>query len=262
MHRPIVLSGTVLLALTLSLTCFGATLESIPPEAKIQVRGGAWFGNVEGDILVKEAGIGTEVDLEADLGIDGETSPEVQVNFRPWSKLIFGLGYRKLDYSGSNVLTRDIEFGGTTYTIGVDVDSEIELTFYDIDFRHAIVQVANSEICWGIGVSIVDLDVSVEGDPGGGTVKETESAVVPLPGLALGARLQPIDHLYFRAEVRGVYAGSTGHIVDAEAAVGANLTRYFSIEGGYRIFDFGVDVGDVDASMTFDGAFVAASAQF
>jgi len=256
------LSAGILAALTFSFACYGVTLESIPPEAKVQVRGGAWFSNVDGDILVEEAGIGTEVDLEGDLGIDGETSPEIQVNFRPWSKLIFGVGYRKLDYSGSNVLTRDIEFGGTTYTVGVDVDSEMELAFYDIDLRHAIVQVANSEFCWGIGVSIVDLDVSVEGDPGGGTVTETESAVVPLPGLALGARLQPLDLVYVRAEARGLYAGSTGHIVDAEAAVGANLTRYFSVEGGYRIFDFSVDIDDVDASMTFDGAFVSASGQF
>jgi len=260
--RRFVVPAAGALALLLLGLSYAATLESIPPEAKVQIRGGAWFGNVDGDILVEEAGIGTEVDLEGDLGIDGETSPEIQVNFRPWSKLIVGLGYRKLDYSGTNVLTRDIEFGGTTYTTGVDVDSDMQLAFYDIDLRHAIIQIANSEICWGVGVSIVDLDVSVEGDPGGGTVKETESAIVPLPGLALGARLQPLDLVYARAEARGVYAGSTGHIVDAEAAVGANLTRYFSIEGGYRIFDFGVDVGDVDASMTFDGAFVSASAQF
>lgn len=262
MRRLIVLSGTVLLALTLSLTSFGATLESISPDAKVQFRSEAWFNSVDGDITVEQAGIGTTVDLEDDLGFDDETSSGFQLNFRPWRKTIFGVGYRKLDYTGSSTLSRDIDFGGTTYTIGVDVDSEMELAVYDIDFRHALIQVGNSELCWGVGVSIVDVDVSVEGDPGGGTVKESESALLPIPGLAIGGRLQPIDLLYFRAEARGVYAGSSGHVVDAEAAVGANLTRYFSVEAGYRIFDFGVDIDDVDASMTFDGFFFSGSAQF
>jgi len=68
--------------------------------------------------------------------------------------------------------------------------------------------------------------------------------------------------VYVRAEARGVYAGNYGHIVDAEAAVGANLTKYFSVEAGYRVFDFGVDADNVDASISFNGFFFSGSAQF
>jgi len=193
MRRFTASAGVVLFALAFSFSCYAVTLESISPDARIQFRGDAWFNSIDGDIKVEDGGTGTTVDLEGDLGLNDETSPGFQLNVRPWRSTTFGLGYRKLDYSGSNTLSREIEFGGTTYQVGVDVDSDMELTFYDIDFRRALIQVDNSELCWGLGVSIVDIDVSVEGESGGNTVKESESVVVPIPGLALGGRLQPLD---------------------------------------------------------------------
>src|SRR5207247_9696096 len=64
---------------------------------------------------------------------------------------------------------------------------------------------------------------------------ETEKLAIALPssGLAIDWSPHPVVDLF--AEVSGLTLGDRGHVVDAEAGVRVNLSKFFAIIGGYRL---------------------------
>ncbi len=262
MRQPVLLATTLILLCLIGFSPFARSAESISLDDRFQFRLVSWFVAPSGDIKVEDNDIGTDVDIERDLALGDDTSPGLQLLFRPWQSTILAFGYQSLSFQGSNTIERAIQFGGQTYVVGADVESELDVAFYDLDLRRSIIQELDSELSWGLGVSVLDVDASAEGQTAGGVEKESGSAVAILPNLALGGRFQPTDFFYVRCEARGIYAGSYGHIADVDAAIGATVARYFTLEAGYRIFDFGLDVRDVNAGITFDGFFIAGALNF
>jgi len=79
-------------------------------------------------------------------------------------------------------------------------------------------------------------------------------------GLAIDWSPHPVVDLF--AEVSGLTLGDRGHVVDAEAGVRVNLTRFFAIIGGYRLFEVRGEEDSSFARLRLSGPFVGATLRF
>ena len=82
---------------------------------ELGVRGYYWFPELSGDLRVDDAGIvGTELNLEDDLGVDDESYPIIEV-LAGIGRHHLSLSFYNADYEGDVVLSQDIIFNGELF---------------------------------------------------------------------------------------------------------------------------------------------------
>src|SRR5947209_753526 len=93
-------------------------------------------------------------------------------------------------------------------------------------------------------------------------LRETEKFAIALPSIGLAIDWSPHPVVDLFAEVSGLTLGDRGHVVDAEAGVRVNLTRFFAIIGGYRLFEVRGEEDSSFARLRLSGPFVGATLRF
>jgi hypothetical protein len=136
--------------LALSLLLVALLLPASSSAFEIGARGYYWFPSLDGNVKVDEAAIiGTTIDFEKDLGIEDENYPSVEV-FLGGGRHHLALTYTNIEYSGRKMLTRDIIFGGETFT-GL-VDSSIEYKMMDLLYQYDFLNLENVGAGFSLGV--------------------------------------------------------------------------------------------------------------
>jgi len=110
---------------------------------EIGARGYYWFPSLGGTVKVDEASIvGTTIDFDKDLGIEGENYPSVEV-FVGLGNHHLSFTHTDIDYSGTNTLTKDIYFKGERYEDEALVDSSIEYKMMDFLYQYDLLDLEN-----------------------------------------------------------------------------------------------------------------------
>jgi len=229
---------------------------------EIGARGYYWFPSLDGKLKVDEANIiGTTIDFENDLAIEDEDYPSGEV-FVGVGKHHLDLGYTKVDYSGSNVLTRDIVFNGKTYSIGDLVSSSIEYKMIDFHYQYDFINLENALAGFSLGgvfqVKYLDGEVSLKA----AGLDEKEDFTLPIPMVGLNLHIGIIAGI-LEARVRGTamtYSGDS--MYELMGDISWTPVPFIDIHGGYRTFVIDVEQDDVLLDYDMSGPYAAITISF
>jgi outer membrane protein len=246
------------LALFLALVLMPFTLSAF----EIGARGYYWFPSLDGKLRVDEAGtIGDTVDFENDLAIEDEDYPSVEA-FVGVGKHHLDLGYTKVDYSGSNVLTRTIIFNGETYPVSSLVSSSIEYKMIDFHYQYDFINLENALAGFSLGgvfqVKYLDGEVTLKTTG----LDEKEDFTLPIPMVGLNLHIGIIADI-LEARVRGTamtYSGDS--MYELVGDISWTPFPFIGIHGGYKTFVIDVDEEDVLLDYDMSGPYAAITISF
>jgi hypothetical protein len=237
----------------------GAAFVATPAQAQtlqddywFQVSG--YWANVDTDVSVSQVDnptVGTEIDLEDDLGFDdSEFLPAFLAGARVGGCFSIGAEYYALNRDSSFDLAREIVIEDVTYPVAGTVTSSFDTDIYRLTVGWAFARGPNYELGGAIGVHATNLDISIEGQGSvnGAPVsaqQRRQDFLAPLPtiglfgnyevmpGLTIGAR---VDYLSLSV---GDY---DGRLLNTQISASYRFTRNFGVGILYRYVDYQVDV--------------------
>lgn len=238
---------------------FSVFVSSSNASAIVNVEGRYWFTDLDDSVQISSAStVGTDIDLVNDTGLDDKK------NF--WEgRLTLELGshslryaYTPLKWNGSKTITRDITFGGTTYSASADVESELSFDYHRLGYEYDIIDTLNNKL--GIILEVKYLDGKARLKTA--TLDQTESFNVPIPAVGVAAQVGLPFFISVGGEVTGIALGNQMYLIDGEAGVNISPMPFVTISGGYRIFKLHVEHDNDKGDLTLKGPFVMLRADF
>jgi len=233
----------ILLGVTLCLV-----FVAVPSTAvELGIRGYYWMPGLDGDINYDS---GDDLDLEDDLGMDTESYPMIDI-FAGFGNHHLLFTYYKVEYSGSEKLKDDIEFGGTTFPAGDKVDSELEYSVMDFAYQWDAIDLENFLAGASLGLvgKVKYMDITSAKVEGGGESEDVDIAG-PIP------MVLESDNIH-----TGIgYSGNS--VVEYFGDISYTPFPFMGIHAGYRSFAVDVDVDDLDSNFTTAGPYGALTISF
>ncbi len=167
------------------------------------------------------------------------------------------VGYSKFGHSGSGEITKGFQFGGESFGIGTDVDTNFDLKMYDLTLYYEILDNwVNLDL--GLNVKYLDGVLTVKGQNivTQQLIDESDDIKAPIPMLYAKARFDvPTTDLSFQAEGNYVsYDGNT--LYDAELGARYTFLLGLGLEIGYKTMKIKLnDVDDLSMDSDFSGAY-------
>jgi hypothetical protein len=204
--------------------------------------------------LDSDAGSGTEVDSEDDLGLERVAlRPRIGFRWRPGRRHELEASYLFISRTGLKTLDGDITIDSVTYVAGAELESRIGQSQLGLNYRWAIHAAERSQYGLNVGLGATFFDASWLGrasvSNGTGTIADSvsfEKSVVG-PSLALGGfgRWQVGERWYIEAELGGLYVPVDN--IKVSIIQGGGAVRYFPLdwlgtELGYSLTGFKVTI--------------------
>lgn len=224
-----------------------------------------WIQGFKGEAAIDTGSLaGTLIDFKDDLGLPNrDTTPSAKVWFRWFKKNHLDVDYFDSTRSGDGVLTRSINFNGTTYSSGQAVRSDLGLKLYQMQYRYHFLDLPLVEVGVGLGLNAAQINMEINGSSSGRT---TFDKTVGYPTVTGAVIVKPIPGLHIRAEANGLSVNVSGNhvnILDARVQVEASFAHALKVFGGYRTWHFNVDATDFGhVESTFRGPYVGLGVKF
>lgn len=189
----VVSGGAVIVLLLLASTANAAT----DPRFSISV--GAFFTDRDTKTSISgEAGAGTDVDLEDDLGLDNsDTVFRVDAYWRFAEKHRLDFNAFDLSRSGSKQIERDFTWGDTTYPVNTVVDATLDLAIYKVAYTWEFLKRDRSFLGATLGLYVMDVDSTLTGSLL--SQNEAHDLTAPLPVLGLRGEYRFADRWSLRS---------------------------------------------------------------
>ncbi len=232
----------------------------------ISVEGRVWFADFDSQVKIVDSGVGTSVDGKSDLGFDNKNLSEVRVNWQKSPQSNLRYAFTHMAYRGDKTLDSTVEFNGKTYSMGTEVQSEMDLKYHRISWLRKLMSLSadNYHAGWLAELKILSMDVSLETPNLSPRVSESESLTVPLPSLgAFGDfSFTKENDLNAFVEFSGMTLGSLGHFYDTEFGLKYNPIKEVSLLGGYRIINMKAEYHDNALDLELKGPFIGGAINF
>ena len=220
----------------------------------VSLKGGYVVLKPEGDFAVDGNGLsGTKVDLDEDLGFDESEGWQGEAALSFGSFRLAG-SYLPLSFSGDGTLSNEVTFNGQSFVANTDVESDIDIDFYDIALAWHVINIDDLPVRFQLGpeisVKVVDADVSMVA--AGGTPREDESVLIPVPTIGLRSRIALSDYIGLVGRV-GYVEYARNSLLDADAQIEFSPVPFVGIYAGYRYLDMNVDESGVSIDAKLDG---------
>jgi outer membrane protein len=209
-----------------------------------------WQQNYDGTV---RSG-GANVDLRDDLGFADERNNVYFAEFDHPLPLLPNLRLQHTEISATErtTLATTISFDDVTYTAGMPVKSELDLTHTDATFYYRLL---DNWIKLRVGLTARQFDQGVEIRSLSNGEASSESIDSVLPLLYLAARFDlPFSGLYAGGDVNAI-AYSDSHLYDGRINIGYEMPFGLGVEAGYRRFELKYDDNGDTADITIDGAY-------
>jgi len=230
----------------------------------VELEGRYWFADIKAKVNIDSSSVpGTTVDFKEDLGIDAEDAPGVRLTFGlPFNSKI-RLAYTFLHFEGDATLERTIAFGGSTFAVNTQVDSELDMHYGRLGWIWQPIAIPGIlKLGPMLELKGVVFDATVETRNASPAIQESKELGLLLPTIGAAVDFTPHRMIHLFAEVSGLPAGSLGHIVDAEAGIRIVPLPFFTIAAGYRLFDLKIEDDDDFGKAKLYGPFVGVSVRF
>lgn len=194
------------------------------------------------------------IGLEQDLGYNDTSSTSVNISFEHPLPVLPNVKYQgyDLDVSSSSTLTGNIEFGGTTYNSGNDINSTLDLSHNDIVLYYELL---DNWVNFDVGLDLKKFDgrVSIDGTEGIESIDIDET----IPMIYLSARFDlPMTGFYVGADIQQLSLGDSS-AEDSTLMVGYESKKGLGIEGGIKTFNIELeDVNNLNTNLEYDGLYL------
>lgn len=212
--------------------------------------------DVDGDFGISAAGVEStnswdDLGAERDDGVLG-----LRADFK-WGMPHLTISTQSSTHDGDGTLTADIDQGGTTFTAGSDVATELDLGIHQGVLTFDLAPTDMVEFGLGLGVTLLDVDMAITDDFSGDTISTDES--VPMPVLAVRGGLRHGDF-----EAAALVTGMSLDISDVDVSFfdidlfgrwkffGGDDHIRGSLVIGYRMVTLEVDYDDDDEEVEVD----------
>ncbi len=214
-----------------------------------------WEPDISGSFIGDDP-FDTQIDLVDDLGLEDISSSNLVLTLEHPIPLLPNIRYQNIDLDsmGSNTLSQDIRFDGTTFTSGNLVTSAFDLSHDDIVLYYEILD-NWVNLDFGLDIKVFDGEVVLFD-----TVTSASSRVIideTIPLLYLSARFDlPFSGFYIGADFSGADI-SDNSLEDISILLGYESNSGLGFEGGYKKFSLELnDVTDVNADLEYDGIYL------
>jgi opacity protein-like surface antigen len=176
---------------------------------------GGFFQKFETTVRIDSTttGLGTEVNLEDDLGLSSD-----QVNFRADGYWRFGR-HGRLDFAylgwnrqANHKIDRDITIGDTVYHAGATLDSRLKVSFAELYYGYSFWNTPEFEAGLQLGLTALFNKTQFEGtgtvsggggSTGGSFASEDRSLTAPVPAIGAQLRYTLLPGFLATARIRG-----------------------------------------------------------
>ncbi|MEX2319804.1 MAG: hypothetical protein WD668_00535, partial [Saccharospirillum sp.] len=226
-----------------------------------------------------------EIDLKGDqnFGSPIGLNQDAESGLYAWTKIsvpIFpdvGLKYQNLYSTGTNSIADTVTYGGESQTYSEEVDSEFDLSYFDLSLTYGI-PLPSASVDFGLNFRSLIGGFSAEGQTSGQSVDaafEVGGSPIIVPMLYLGGSFDiPVADVRLGAELKTLPIGDT-NITDLEvkgtwfAPLPTNILVKLGIEAGYRNYGLtigdstlGADTSDFASEVNYSGFFAGAAMSF
>lgn len=235
-------------------------LASSPPAhaagVDFSVGGGGWRTAPSGTIRYNSGGAaGTDVRLENDLGLNSRTQGYLWADLEHPIPLVpnVRVEYASLKTSGTKVLSRNLVYGGSTYTASTRVTSDGSVKQSDLILYYAPI---NNWLKLDLGLDVKYLDVQFRLSDSGQSTQAKGTTVVPM---LYGNVSFQIPTTSLSLGVAGSFIGYGGSsFSDLRARAAYLFGSHIGVEGGYRRVRLKIDSDSIDPNgdIRFDGTYL------
>jgi hypothetical protein len=157
---------------------------------KFQVSAGTFMpiSNAKVKVSNNSGNIGTEIDLENDLGFDRTLVTFIaDFQYRLKRRSRFDLTYYRFNRNSTTRLKEDINFGDNTYLAHTIANSKFNTQIYRLSYGYSVIEKPKYELGILIGAHIVKADSEMTADTVNGvfTKKDEFGFTAPLPNLGI-----------------------------------------------------------------------------
>ena len=158
--------------------------------------------------------------------------------------------------NGSKVLDQDVQIGDQIYPEGTGVNSETQLTFYNLDYVYNFLLDDRVRLGGSVGLHTTTIKLNVS-ETGGGRA-ETEEATAPLPMIGLRLDVVLAKHWRMKTAINLFYIeydNYTGRLSDTLVAVEYDPWKHFGLGVGVNAINYQIDADGGSDFTDFDGSF-------
>jgi hypothetical protein len=207
--------------------------------------------NTDVRIDANDGSIGTTVDAEEDLGLPTtNVEPRLAFRWRPGRRHELEAGYQLARRSAERTLERTIDFGDSTFDLGLRVDTEMNTDQAFLNYRFALLANERTQVGLGVGLGAVfaklELNALVNAASNDVTFSVPKSITGPLGSLGGYGRFLAGERWYFEADARYIKVDIgrlDARIAEINGATRYSLSRMFAIEAGYGLSAVKLDIG-------------------
>jgi len=259
MVPPIVSQGVFMrqIALVFASLALPVALHAADTEANnywLRVQANAWMPALQGEARFQSNGSPADnIDME-DLNLtDAEVVPMIDVYIKPPIFFIpnFHFGVFTFAVDETATLSSSVTFGGTTFTGGTTVTSEVDLADAYAEMFFMPLDLDLVGLGFGLGVHGLQTDISIDD----GTVREKFATDVIFPVISLHAHLNLLDSLGLEVEANGIDAevgGIDGSFYDVRAQLSWRPINWVGINAGYRAMRLDAAIEEDQDEASFD----------
>jgi hypothetical protein len=206
---------------------------------------GIYTPNVDTTARLNGAGglVGTEISFEEDLGFtERNDMPAILASVRLGERWKIEAEYLSLRRDNSRALSRTINWGDNTYTVGTTVTSEFSSDIFRLSGAYSFIKDAQMEAGFALGLHNTDFKMSIAA---AGVGSETGEVLAPLPTLGFyGAyAFTPKWLLSGRVDIFSLdYDDYEGQLINATLGVDYRLFRNLGLGIAYRYIDYDLSV--------------------
>ena len=245
----------LLVSITLCSTSALAGDESPVGMEKFKLSIGGFFSTIDSQLKInsKTIGMGTDIDIESDLGFDEDVSlGRIEGYWRFAKKHRLFLGYYGFDRDAHHTLEKDIIINDKLFEVGASLYSNWEVDFVYAAYGYSFFQGEKWELSGTFGLYYLNTVFTtsgaarIVGNPGGITRERTEEAGLDLPIPLFGLAAEYYITPKWRVAARVSYFTFSldewsGHVFDTSAYLEYLFHKNFGIGLGYLYFDTDVE---------------------
>jgi len=193
---------------------------------------------------------GSSVRLEDELDLaDRKGTPYIDLGMRLGDNWRIEFEYYSLKRTATKAITRQIDFGDTSFPIGANVQSKFDSTIYRLTGGYSFVKTQQAEAGVGFGFHVTDFKTQLSGQgtgvlTGAGFQREARDTLVPLPTVGLYGTyvINPVLSVRGRVDFLSLkYQDYDGRLINWMAALDWRFAKNVGAGVGYRYVDYRVD---------------------
>ena len=233
-----------------------AQAEALQDDFWLQVSG--YWANVDTDIQVSSVDdptVGTEVDLEEDLGLDDNSLLlAISGGARLGSGFSVIADYYSLGRDSTATIARDIIIDDVTYPTNAELTAGFDTDIYRLTVGWAFARGDNYEVGGAIGLHATDITLTIEGSGSVNGMPATiqqrrQDFLAPLPTIGLFANFEVMPRLTAGARVDFLSLSIDdydGRLINTQVQIAYRFTDNIGAGVMYRYVDYRVDVEKPD----------------